>query len=411
MDKALTPPPANPPVAATAAVHPLNADIEVFCAGTHTDASGKTNTFTEDDLDSMVANHAVQAAPAVIGHPKNDDPAVGWVASLKRVGNKLFASFKDWHPAFVAAVDAGSYRNRSVALAPAEGGGWRINHVGFLGAMLPAVKGMQALAYAAPADTLTFLAPYETPAMQTALGFEGMAEFLRNLREQTIEEKGLEAANELIPSWRIDALTEHASNLRDAAQPSTTEPAPLYSDGAHGTGAAAVITAEQLQAAEAAAAAAATQAAQLAFSAQQSQDRTELIALKAKVQEDQINATLDAWMNPAKPLITKAERAGAAEFMSHLLLSEGKFTFSQGDGSVEKTPYQWFAEFVGRRASVLPVGPSAAADAASAPDAPFADPVAASKAAHNYVAAQAKQGIAVSFLEAIDKVKAGEAPL
>lgn len=404
MNKALVKPPIA--AAAAAAVHPLNADIEVFCAGTHTDASGKTNTFTEADLDSMVANHAVQAAPAVIGHPKHDDPAVGWVAALKRVGSKLFASFKDWHPEFVAAVDAGSYRNRSVALAPAEGGGWRICHVGFLGAMLPAVKGMQALAYTAPADTLTFVAPYESPAMQTALGFEGMAEILRNLREQTIADKGLDAANDLIPSWRIDSLIEHAAILRKDPQATPINATPHYQAGDPSM----TITPEQLKAAEDAAAEKATEAAKLAFAEQGAQERTELAQLKAKVQLDQINATLDKWMDPNKPLITKAERDGAAEFMSHLQQAEGKFTFSQGGGEVVKTPYQWFTEFVSKRSAVLPVGQSGAG-APGTPEAPFADPVAASRAAQNYVAAQAKLGVTVNFLDAIDKVKAGEVPL
>ena len=408
MNKALakTPVAAAAAAAAAPASHPLDADIEVFCAGTHTDASGKTNTFTEADLDSMVANNAVQPAPAVIGHPKHDDPAVGWVASLKRVGGKLFASFKEWHPAFVAAVDAGSYRNRSVALAPVEGGGWRICHVGFLGAMLPAVKGMQSLAYAATADTLTFLAPYESAAYQTAIGFEGMAAFLRSLREQTIADKGIEAADEFLPSWRIDEMNRIAELLRQDPAATPASPLPNY----HAGDPSMTITADQLKAAEAAAAAAATQAAELTFAEQQAAGNTELATLKAQVQADKINAELDNWMNPAKPLITKAERDGAAEFMQHLKQSEAKFTFSQGDGSVEKTPYQWFTEFVGKRAAVLPAGKSAAGEP-GAPDAPFADPVAAGKAAQNYMAAQAKQGVVISYLDAIDKVKAGLVPI
>ena len=53
--------------------------INVFRAGTHTDSTGRVVTFTQADLDQIVANHDLGAAPAVIGHPKHNDPAYVWV--------------------------------------------------------------------------------------------------------------------------------------------------------------------------------------------------------------------------------------------------------------------------------------------------------------------------------------------
>jgi hypothetical protein len=85
--------------------------IEVFKAGQHVDSKGTECAFSVADLDQMVANVALGKPPAVLGHPKHDDPAFGW-AELKRDGEALFARFDDVNPAFEAGVKSGAYRNR-----------------------------------------------------------------------------------------------------------------------------------------------------------------------------------------------------------------------------------------------------------------------------------------------------------
>jgi hypothetical protein len=212
--------------------NPFEGWIEVFRAGTHTAMNGAATAFTADDLDQMVANHAVQAAPAVIGHPETNDPAVGWVDAVKREGNSLYAKFKDLNAAFVEAVQTGSYRNRSVSVSKGDTG-WAMNHVGWLGAKLPAVKGMAGL-YAAKADALCFEAPYETDEYQTAVALEAIADLLTGLREQAIAAQGIDAADQSISQWRIQTVREVAAKLQAMALAEANVPDPFnpsYSTG------------------------------------------------------------------------------------------------------------------------------------------------------------------------------------
>lgn len=139
--------------------------IEVFRSGTHTSSTGETRTWTDAELDQMVANHsAEQAAPAVLGHPKDDDPALGWIEQLKRVGNTLLAKFKDVDPTFAEAVRARRFPNRSIKVLATDKG-FAIGHVGFLGAALPAVKGLKPISFATdlPSDSYEFALPTQEP--------------------------------------------------------------------------------------------------------------------------------------------------------------------------------------------------------------------------------------------------------
>lgn len=144
--------------------------IEVFRAGTHTDASGQTRAFTESDLDQIVANHnAEHPAPAVVGHPKDNDPAYGWTEGLKRVGDRLLAKFHQVAPAFAQAVKDGRFRNRSIKISQGDNG-WKLVHVGFLGAAAPAVEGLKPIAFS-QADTgpvFEFSQPTQEPSVPEA---------------------------------------------------------------------------------------------------------------------------------------------------------------------------------------------------------------------------------------------------
>ena len=96
--------------------------IEVFKAGNQTDSAGNSKDWTQEDLDKIVETYNDQPeadrhdAPVVIGHPVTDSPAYGWVDSLKRVGDTLWAKLKDLAPEFVDWVQKGLYRKRSISL-------------------------------------------------------------------------------------------------------------------------------------------------------------------------------------------------------------------------------------------------------------------------------------------------------
>ncbi|QUO43447.1 hypothetical protein KDJ56_11100 [Brevibacillus composti] len=117
---------------------------EIFRAGRY-DPQGD---FTEDDIQQIVDNYDPDKfeAPIVIGHPKQDDPAFGWVAGLKREGDKLLATFRQVVPEFAEAVNAGRYKKVSVRLRKTDDG-WTLRHVGFLGAAAPAVEGLKPIEF------------------------------------------------------------------------------------------------------------------------------------------------------------------------------------------------------------------------------------------------------------------------
>ena len=142
----------------------------IFRAGRHRTIGGQTVEFSAADLAAVAAAYdtAVHEAPLVIGHPKTDDPAMGWVSGLKCVGLRLEADFRQMDPAFAEAVEAGRYKHVSAAFYAPDSphnpkpGGYYLRHVGVLGAVPPAVKGLGPLNFAED-DTL-FLAFSEEEA-------------------------------------------------------------------------------------------------------------------------------------------------------------------------------------------------------------------------------------------------------
>ncbi len=114
--------------------------IAVFKTGTHTDAQGQTRTWTKDDLDSIAAryNPSEHEAPVVIGHPKENGPAYGWVEKLSRDGDTLWADIKPTVEQFTEWLRRGLFKKRSISLYP----DLTLRHIGFLGATPPAVKGL-----------------------------------------------------------------------------------------------------------------------------------------------------------------------------------------------------------------------------------------------------------------------------
>ncbi len=131
--------------------------IKIFKSGTQTTAAGQTIEFSDADLIACAAAYdpATSEAPIVIGHPKTDDPAFGWIARLIAEDGALFADLDRVNPAFAEAVNGGAYRHVSAAFygpqnpANPKSGVYYLRHVGFLGATPPAVKGLGAVEFAA----------------------------------------------------------------------------------------------------------------------------------------------------------------------------------------------------------------------------------------------------------------------
>lgn len=137
--------------------------IHIFKTGTHTDSHGQTLTFSESDLAAAVAAYDpnLHQAPIVVGHPKTDNPAYGWVQALTGDNGNLFAAPEQVNPEFSEQVANGAYKKVSASFYPPTSpanpkpGAYYLRHVGFLGAEPPAIKGLQPIEFSESDDAVT----------------------------------------------------------------------------------------------------------------------------------------------------------------------------------------------------------------------------------------------------------------
>lgn len=212
-----------------------NAHIEVFRTGTFTPMGGSPLTFSADTLRAVASGYDRAAAPApvVVGHPKTDDPAFGWVERFEfnEESGVLSADIGEIEPSFAAAVANGRYKKVSMSFfrpktpANPKPGTFYPKHVGFLGAVPPAVPGLKPVAFAECADdeVVTFEGLMDFGTFDA----ENVGALFRGIRDWIIEQFGKEKADEVIPSWRIDWVNDLEIKAEDSpayAAPSTKEP-------------------------------------------------------------------------------------------------------------------------------------------------------------------------------------------
>lgn len=124
--------------------------IEIFKKGNHTDSSGKKINYTDDDINEIVNKYNLKVkesdsfeAPIVKGHPGSDEPAFGWVERLQKKGDVIIAKLKDVTPELMKEIRDGRFKKVSVALYSDN----MLRHVGLLGAMPPAIKGLKNVSF------------------------------------------------------------------------------------------------------------------------------------------------------------------------------------------------------------------------------------------------------------------------
>ncbi len=129
-----------------------NDNIHIFNAGTHTDGKGNQVTISVAEIDAIASNYNAgnHDAPIVLGHPKDNAPAYGWVKNLHCQNGGLYAKAHQIHDGLRQAVRDGSYKKISASFYspntlrnPTQNHALR--HVGFLGAMPPAIKGLDSV--------------------------------------------------------------------------------------------------------------------------------------------------------------------------------------------------------------------------------------------------------------------------
>ena len=170
--------------------------IEIFRGGTHTDMRGTTLAFGESEIADIAAAYdpALSEAPIVIGHPRTDAPAYGWVKSLSARGDRLYAEPDQVDAAFAELVESGRYKKvsacfyRPAAPANPKPGAYYLRHVGFLGAQPPAVKGLAPVEFAeSPEDDLLLVefADHESVSLLSRV-----LSLFRGVRDYIVERDG-----------------------------------------------------------------------------------------------------------------------------------------------------------------------------------------------------------------------------
>lgn len=195
--------------------------IEIFKTGRHTAESGLTLEYTEADLRAAVEAYdpALSQAPLVVGHPKTDAPAYGWVKSLRLDGGVLFAEPDQVDVQFAEIVNAGRYKRISSTfyLPTAPGnpkpGSLYLKHVGFLGAQAPAVKGLKAVSFSEQEEGVVTFADGDDSGLW------------RRLRDWFISKFGLDEADQVLPDWAVGSIEAAAiQSLPDTPTPAYAEP-------------------------------------------------------------------------------------------------------------------------------------------------------------------------------------------
>tara|TARA_E500000318_G_scaffold46673_5_gene44005 strand:+ start:2913 stop:4031 length:1119 start_codon:yes stop_codon:yes gene_type:complete len=186
--------------------------IEILRPGIFTAMSGERHTFAEEDLAAIAAayNTDLHEAPIVVGHPKSNGPAYGWVKSLKFTGGRLVADAGDIDQDFADLVRAKRFKKVSASFYAADGAGnptpgtKHLRHVGFLGAMPPAVKGLKECELSEDESCIEI--EFGEREERT------IGRLLRGLREYLIGDRDLETADRVLPAWEIERLEQAGSD-------------------------------------------------------------------------------------------------------------------------------------------------------------------------------------------------------
>jgi len=354
----------------------------VFKAGTHKDSKGREHTFTTSDLDKIVASYnSDQEAPCVIGHPEDDHPAFGWIESVKREGELLYAKCKDTVAEFEKAVKDGLYPNRSISINPND---FTINHLGFLGAVKPAIKGLGKIAFSQNDDIATF--DFSAGLVdEISYNLRTIGSLFQKLREFLIEKYGIEETDKVLWAWDINNLLKDIDTEKGrlAFCEKFTEEIKLTTAKPTNEGK--------------------TEFSQADIDLKNQEIDTlkaENEKLKAETKRQEFSAFCDDLLGEGK--MTPAQKTHALDFMS-IMDNAGSFEFSEGG---EKSAIEEFKTFLKSLPKQINFSEVAKGKAAGIAD--NSDPKELANKALEYKSSMAQKGIEISISEAVKKVKEGE---
>jgi hypothetical protein len=354
--------------------------IHIFKAGKHTSAAGTTLEFGEDVVREAAEAYdpAIHEAPIVVGHPKDNGPAFGWISALEYSDGQLDALPHQVNADFAELVQQGTYKKVSAsfyapdAKANPKPGTFYLRHVGFLGAQPPAIKGLDGVEFNEDDDgVIEFAAEWETAGV------------FRRLREFIIEKFGVEDADKAIPSYLVEGAEDAArAPLQDS---------PAYSEG-EGT-----MTEEELKAAQEAldAQRQALEAEQASFAEQKAAAAE--AARQARIEA--LHARVDALVADGKVLPAQAD--GIKSFAEHIDV-DATVSFGEGDDATQEAATDYFFTLLAERPQGPSFGEAAPGTGEPANEGDTAESLAAK--AMEYREAKAKAGVKVSYTDAVAAV-------
>ena len=211
--------------------------INIFKTGTHTSSNGATLDFSEDKLQGSAESYSpsVHEAPIVIGHPKDNGPAYGWVKSMEFSEGSLDAIPDQVNEDFAEMVKKGSFKKVSASFylpdAPnnPSPGNLYLRHVGFLGAQPPAIKGLSAVDFSEQEEGVV---EFEED-WRTAMDMSSIAQIFKAMREFIIDKFSKDEADKTLPDYLIDDLRTSAEERRKADDSPVTDFSESETDPEH----------------------------------------------------------------------------------------------------------------------------------------------------------------------------------
>lgn len=375
--------------------------VPIFRPGKHTSANGVTLDFSEEQLAASIAAYDPKKheAPLVIGHPKDNGPAWGWVSGLNFAEGEVVAETAQVSAEFGEMVEAGRFKKVSASWYTPDSpsnpvpGVFYLRHVGFLGAMPPAIKGLSPLQFSEDEEGVL-----EFSDMGDANNLGTIGYLFRRLRELVLAKFGQDEADRVLPSFHVEDLERAAAEKRAEASAATMNPA-FHEDQS--------MTPEQIAQMQADLAAAQARVAELDGTAANFAEREAALAARERAtQVATIRADLDKHVKDGRLL--PAHAAPLAEFMASLPAEGTVVEFGEPvDGVTPKLSGRDFmAAFIAGLPKAVEFGELAGGNGPSA-GALTAQQL-ADKAQAHIAKVQQETGRVVSYVEAVNHIVATE---
>lgn len=212
--------------------------LEIFRPGIFKSVEGQNISFSDADVAATVAAYdiAKHKAPLVIGHPKMDDPAYGHAVSLSLGRNNVvLAEPANVDPAFADAVNNERYDSISASFwSPTNPrnpvpGVWYVRHIGFLGAVPPAVPGLKQPSFA-DADDSDLITINFADSQEPIMGTPTQAE-LDKQKQKLDEDQASFADKQKDFEAREKALAAKEKEIADAADKARSDEISSFAEG------------------------------------------------------------------------------------------------------------------------------------------------------------------------------------